>query len=213
VPHAVGFAWGAKMKKDKLATLCYLGDGATSEGAVHEGMNFAGVFKVPVVFVCENNQYAISVPRSHQCAAKTLAQKAIAYGIEGVQVDGNDLFAMYKVTQDALVKARKGIPTFIEAFTYRLADHTTSDDAKKYRTQKELDNWKKKDPISRVRLYMEKKKIWNKKEEGKLYERINKKINDAIKKFEALPKPDPKDMFNYLYEKPYPELEEQMRSL
>ena len=213
VAHAVGIAWASKMKKEKTVTLVYLGDGATSEGIVHEAMNFAGVFKVPVIFVCENNQWAISVPRSRQTASETLAQKAIAYGIEGIQVDGNDLFAMIKATQDAVKKAKSGKPVFIEAYTYRLTDHTTSDDAKKYRSNDEFKQWQAKDPISRVRLYMEKKKLWNKELEGQLYKRVQQQIDDAIKKFEALPKPNPEDMFDSMYATPLPEYEEQKRLL
>jgi len=207
--HAVGIAWAAKMKKEKSAVLCYLGDGATSEGIFHEAMNFAGVFKVPIVFVCENNQWAISVPRSKQTASETLAQKAIAYGINGIQVDGNDIFAMFLATRDALKNARAGKPTFIEAYTYRLTDHTTSDDAKKYRSDDELKQWQAKDPISRVRMYMEKKKLWDKDAEGKLYKKNQQLIDDAIKKLEAIPKPDPTEMFDNMYSKDIPEYEEQ----
>jgi len=213
VPHAVGFAWAAKLKKEKTVVLCYLGDGATSEGACHEAMNFAGVFKVPVIFVCENNQWAISVPRSHQTASETIAQKAIAYGIDGIQVDGNDLFAMTKATKDAISNAKKGTPTLIEAYTYRLGDHTTSDDAKKYRSDKELESWKKKDPITRVRLYLEKKKLWDKQQEGQLYKDVQKEVEDAVKLFEAQSKPDPNDIFDYMYAEHAPEFDEQRQVL
>src|SRR2546422_451500 len=119
-----------KLKGDKIAVMAYMGDGATSKGDFHEGLNFAGVFAVPVVFVCQNNQWAISVPLKRQTAAKTLAQKAIAYGFSGIQVDGNDPFAVYKATHEALDQARDGQgPTLIECVTYRLGDHTTADDA------------------------------------------------------------------------------------
>ena len=146
--HAVGAAMASNIKKEKTAFLTYLGDGATSEGDFHEAMNFAGVFNAPVVFICQNNQYAISVPREKQTRSKTLAQKAIAYGFQGIQVDGNDVFAVYKATKDALQKARsKKGPTFIECFTYRIGDHTTADDSSKYRTKKELEYWQKKDRV------------------------------------------------------------------
>ena len=130
IPIAVGAAWAAKLKADQIVVLCYMGDGATSKGDFHEGLNFAGVFTVPVVFVCQNNQWAISVPLKRQTAAKTLAQKAIAYGLPGVQVDGNDIFAVYRATHEAVNRARDGRgPTLVECVTYRLGDHTTADDA------------------------------------------------------------------------------------
>ena len=134
IPHAVGAAMAAKYRGDKIAVITYFGDGGTSEGDFHEGFNIAGVFKLPVVFICQNNQWAISVPREKQTASKTLAQKAFAYGFEGIQVDGNDVFAVYKATKEALEKAKKGNgPSFIECFTYRMSDHTTADDASRYR--------------------------------------------------------------------------------
>src|SRR5204863_369792 len=146
IPIAVGAAWAAKLKGDKIAVMAYMGDGATSKGDFHEGLNFAGVFAVPVVFVCQNNQWAISVPLKRQTAAKTLAQKAIAYGFSGIQVDGNDPFAVYKATHEALDQARDGQgPTLIECVTYRLGDHTTADDASRYRSRDEVEQWRKKD--------------------------------------------------------------------
>src|SRR5918996_5952909 len=130
IPIGAGVAWGAKYKGDNIAVLVFLGDGATSKGDFHEGLNAAGVFSLPVVFFCQNNQWAISVPLKRQTAAETLAQKAIAYGFPGIQVDGNDVFAVYSATDQALKRARAGQgPTFIEAVTYRIGDHTTADDA------------------------------------------------------------------------------------
>src|SRR3990172_4961654 len=144
--------WAAKLKKDPAVVLVYFGDGATSKGDFHEGLNIAGVFKVPVVFICQNNQWAISVPLKQQTAAETLAQKAIAYGFEGIQVDGNDVFSVYKATQEALDHARSGGgPTLIECLTYRMGDHTTADDAARYRNPEEVAEWKKKDPIERLK--------------------------------------------------------------
>src|SRR3989344_8083214 len=174
--HGCGIAYGMKFKKKKSAVVTYFGDGATSEGDFHEAMNFAGVFKAPCVFICQNNQYAISVPVEEQTASKTLAQKAIAYGFEGIKVDGNDVFAVYKASDYALKKARAGKgPTLIECFTYRMSDHTTADDAKKYRGEKEVEEWKKKDPISRSEKYLKAKKIIN-----------DKYIADVIKKAEKI---------------------------
>src|SRR5918995_95898 len=156
IPIAVGAAWAAKLNGKQSVVMVYLGDGATSKGDFHEGLNFAGVFAVPVVFVCQNNQWAISVPLKRQTAAKTLAQKAIAYGFPGVQVDGNDIFAVYRATSEALMRAREGGgPTFIECLTYRLGDHTTADDASRYRSREQVERWKRKDPVERLRKYME----------------------------------------------------------
>lgn len=211
IPHAVGFAWGLQMQKKKSAVICYLGDGATSKGDFHEGLNFAGVFHVPVVFICENNQYAISVPRSRQSAAATLAQKAISYGFEGVQVDGNDLFGMYRATREALENARKGKPTLIEAYTYRLGDHTTSDDASKYRAQAEVDLWKKKDPVDRLRKHMEAHGSWSAKEEQLLLKQVEKEVNDAVAKMEKIKPRAPLDIFSYQYAEMTPALKEQWK--
>ncbi|MBI2085401.1 MAG: thiamine pyrophosphate-dependent dehydrogenase E1 component subunit alpha [Candidatus Aenigmarchaeota archaeon] len=138
--HAAGIAMASKIMNDGIVSLVYFGDGATSEGDVNEAMNFAGVFKLPLVLVCVNNQWAISVPRKKQTAAQTIAQKAIAFGFNGIQVDGNDVFAVYKAVKDALEKARSGGgPTLIELFTYRIGDHTTADDAGKYREKTEVE--------------------------------------------------------------------------
>ncbi|MBR9699788.1 pyruvate dehydrogenase (acetyl-transferring) E1 component subunit alpha, partial [Candidatus Woesearchaeota archaeon] len=134
IPHAVGISWAAKLKKDPIASLVFFGDGASSEADFHEGLNFAGVFKTPTVFFCMNNQWAISTPRSVQTASRTIAQKALSYGFNGIQVDGNDIFAVHLATKEALENARKGIPTLIEAVTFRQGPHTTADDPKKYRT-------------------------------------------------------------------------------
>lgn len=200
IPHAVGLAWTELMKGTKNVAIVYFGDGATSKGDFHAGMNFAGVFKIPCLFFCQNNQWAISVPRSRQTASETIAQKAEAYGFEGVLVDGNDVFAVYKATQDALEKARAGKgPTLIEAYTYRLENHTTADDWKRYRSEEEFEAWKKKDPIVRLRKYMEKEKIWSEKEEKELQERAKAQVNEAVKKFESVPPPEKEEMFRYVY--------------
>ncbi|MDA8239656.1 MAG: pyruvate dehydrogenase (acetyl-transferring) E1 component subunit alpha [Nitrospiraceae bacterium] len=210
--HAVGAAIAAKYKGDKAATLAYFGDGGTSEGDFHEGMNFAGVFKAPVVFICQNNQWAISVPRAKQTAAKTIAQKAFAYGFEGVQVDGNDIFAVYKATKAAVDKARGGGgPTLIECHTYRMSDHTTADDASRYRTKDEVEAWKSKDPILRLKLYMEKKGLWN-EEYGKQVETdATAMVDEAVKKAEAVERPKPADMLTYTYKELTPRQVKQMR--
>ena len=188
VPHAVGFAWAAKIRGDKIAVLVYLGDGATSEGDVHEGMNFAGVFKVPAVLLIQNNQWAISLPRSKQTAAETLAQRAFSYGFEGLQVDGNDVFAVYKSTRDALEKAYQGLgPTLIECVTYRMADHTTSDDASRYRDPKEVEEWAKKDPIDRLRKYMKRVGIWSEEYEKRVKSKQMRRSGEPLKKLNSSP--------------------------
>ncbi len=200
IPHAVGAAMAAKYRKDKAAALAYFGDGGSSRGDFHEGLNMAGVFKLPVVFLCQNNQWAISVPRERQTASKTIAQKAIAYGFDGVQVDGNDVFAVYRATRDALVKAKSGGgPTLIECFTYRIANHTTSDDASRYRAKEELDAWKAKDPIKRLRLYLEKKGLWTDAFQKDIETRSKTAIDEAQKKAEAEAPPDPRDLFAFTY--------------
>jgi len=195
--HAAGYAWGLKLKKQNAVVLTDFGDGGTSTGDFHEAMNFAGVFKLPIILLCQNNQWAISVPVSKQTAADTIAQKAIAYGIKGIQVDGNDVFAMYKATTEAIADAQKGRPTLIEAHTYRMSDHTTSDDAARYRTEKELNEWRKKDPILRLRRYMERKKIWSEKEDAALRKALSMKVDLAVKEYEAIPRAPREDMFKY----------------
>ncbi|MEW6110084.1 MAG: pyruvate dehydrogenase (acetyl-transferring) E1 component subunit alpha [Nitrospirota bacterium] len=202
IPHAVGAAMGAKYKGDKIAVVTYFGDGGTSKGDFHEAFNMAGVYKLPVVFICQNNQWAISVPVERQTASKTLAQKAFAYGFEGIQVDGNDIFAVYKASREALEKARKGEgATFIECFTYRVSDHTTADDATRYRPKEEVDAWKAKDPILRLKLFMEKRGLWTEKYQKEVEESAKKTVDQAVKKEEAIQPPHAGDMFAYTYEK------------
>ena len=198
--HAVGYAWAAKIKKDNIVVVVFFGDGATSEGDFHEAMNFAGVFKLPVLFVCQNNQYAISVPRKLQSASETLAQKAIAYGFEGIQVDGNDVFSVYKAAKDSILEMKKGKgPYFIECITYRLGDHTTADDASKYRSQKELQEWMKKDPILRLKDYIIKNKYLSRLDEEKLHDKVKLKVEDVVKKAESIEAPNVEDIFKYTF--------------
>lgn len=196
IPHATGAAMAAKYRRDNHAVVTYFGDGATSKGDFHEGFNMAGVFKLPVVYICQNNQWAISVPREQQTAAATLAQKAYAYGFDGIQVDGNDIFAVYKATKDALVKARVGEgPTFIECFTYRMAHHTTADDSTRYRQEKEVELWKSKDPILRLKLFMQKRGLWSAEYQAEVDKKSKALIDEAVQRAEAAPPPKPEDMF------------------
>lgn len=214
IPHAVGAAMAAKYKKDRSAVICYFGDGGTSEGDFHEGMNMAGVFKLPVVFICQNNQWAISVPRERQTASKTLAQKAFAYGFEGIQVDGNDVFAVYKATKDALQKARdSGGPTLIECFTYRMSDHTTADDASRYRSKEDVEMWKPKDPVLRLKLFMEKKGLWTEQYQKDVEEKAKAIVDGAVKTAESIEPQNPKDMFKYTYGSQTPRQIKEMQEL
>lgn len=208
--HAVGYAWALKLQKKPDLTVSYFGDGATSTGDFYEAMNFAGVLKVPTIFFCQNNQWAISTPRSKQTAAKTLAQKALACGLPGIQVDGNDIFAVYAVMSEAAERARKGLgATLIEAVTYRFGNHTTADDAKKYRPQAEVDAMRKFDPMVRLKLLLQKKNAWDEKFEQEIVAKSEAKVRTAVEKAENSPKPKPEEIFDYLYEKPTPALEEQ----
>lgn len=212
--HAVGFALALKLQKKSEITISYFGDGATSTGDLYEAMNFAGVFKTQTIFLCQNNQWAISVPRKKQTAAETLAQKATACGFPGVQVDGNDIFAMYAATKEAADRGRRGEgPTFIEAVTYRFGNHTTSDDALKYRPREEVDFWRKRDPLLRMKLYLQKKNLWNEKWQTQIEEESREKILAATKIAEETPKPKPNEIFDYMYEKLTPALEEQKNYL
>jgi len=214
IPHAVGYAHAMKFLKMKAVSLVYFSDGATSKGDFHEALNWAGTFKLPVVFLCQNNQYAISMPVSKQTAAKTLAQKALAYGFRGIRVDGNDVFAVYSATTEALERARNGEgPTFIECLTYRLADHTTADDASRYRTKEEVESWKNKDPILRLKKWMIQENIWNETEEVASWRQAEENIAQAVKIAESALSPDPKDIFKYTYEKMTKNLEKQMKEV
>jgi pyruvate dehydrogenase E1 component alpha subunit len=210
IPHAVGAAMAAKIKKDGNVVMVYFSDGATSKGDFHEAMNFAGVFKSPVVFVCQNNQWAISIPVKKQTASETIAQKAQAYGFDGVLVDGNDVLAVYKATSEAVEKARRGEgPTLIECLTYRMSDHTTADDASKYRPEEELESWKKKDSIERFKKFLKAKGILSEESEKQISEKIAKQIDDIVKKAESEPPASPSDIFDYLYEKMPKELQDE----
>jgi pyruvate dehydrogenase E1 component alpha subunit len=200
IPHAMGIAWGLKLKNKKNVALCFFGDGATSEGDFHEALNFAGVMNAPAIFVCQNNQYAISLPVAKQTASKTLAQKAIDAGIEGIKIDGNDVLAMYSVVDYARNKAIAGKgPTLIEMFTYRMSDHTTADDASKYREEKEVKEWEKKDPIERFRKFLIKEKILTEKAEKEIMKEIEKEIEKEVVAAENTPQPTDEDMFKYVY--------------
>jgi pyruvate dehydrogenase E1 component alpha subunit len=212
--HAVGTAWAAKIRKDKIVTIAYFGDGATSKGDFHEAMNLAGVFKTPTIFFCQNNQFAFSVPRKIQTASETIAQKAIAYGMDGIQVDGNDLFAVYTITKEAADKARSGGgATLIEGVTYRFGPHTTADDPTKYRKEDEIEPWKQLDPLVRLRLYLKERGLWSDEVEKRVIEEAQKEIDQAVKEAEAVPVPELEEIFKYVYAELTPQLKEQMENL
>jgi len=196
LPHAVGIAYAAQYKGDGAVVMVYFGDGATSEGDFHEALNFAGVWHVPVVFICQNNQWAISVPLKKQTHSRTLAQKALAYGFPGLQVDGNDALAVHVASREATARARAGGgPTLIECVTYRLSVHTTADDPTKYRSEEEVRAWERKDPLTRFRAYLEKKGLL----EAGLEEAIDADIAEAVRRFEATPPADPLTAFDHLF--------------
>ena len=212
--HAVGAAWAAKLRGTKQITITYFGDGATSKGDFHEAMNFAGVFQTPTIFFCENNQFAISVPRPKQTHSETIAQKGIAYGIEGIQIDGMDIFAVYKATKEAVEKARAGKgPTLIEAFTYRLCDHSTSDDASRYRSKEEFESWMKKDSIDRLEKYMRKKNLLDDAYKDSVLKKSQEIIEKAVTEFEKIQAPDAKDMFTFVYAELTSQQKEEMEEL
>lgn len=198
IPHAVGAAMAARYRRDPVAVVAYFGDGATSKGDFHEGFNLAGVFKLPVVFICQNNQWAISIPLKGQTAATTLAQKALAYGFPGIQVDGNDVFAVYKATAEALARARSGGgPTFIECLTFRMADHTTADDAARYRNPEEVAAWRGRDPLLRLELFMAGKGLWDEAYGQKSKAAAEGAVAEAIEAMEAAPPPERAAMFEH----------------
>jgi 2-oxoisovalerate dehydrogenase E1 component alpha subunit len=198
--HAAGVGYAMKLRKEPRAVVCMLGDGATSKGDFYEGLNAAGVWHLPVVFVVTNNQWAISVPRKAQTAAQTLAQKAIAAGIPGTQVDGNDAIAVNHALREALAKARSGGgPALIEAVTYRLADHTTADDATRYRPPEELAEAWKREPVLRLRNYLSDVGAWNKAQEEALLKQCNDEVQAAAQAYLDTPPPPVEQMFDHLY--------------
>jgi len=204
LPHAVGLAYAAQYRGDDVVVMAYCGDGATSEGDFHEALNFAGVWHVPVVFVVQNNQWAISVPLKKQTHSRTLAQKALAYGFPGIQVDGNDVLAVYVASREAVERARGGSgPTLIECVTYRLGVHTTADDPTKYRSEEEVKAWEKKDPLTRFGVYLETKGLMD----PALEQEVDQEIARAVLAFEATPPVDPLAMFDHAYAERPPHLE------
>lgn len=200
--HATGAATAIKLRRQPRCVVTAIGDGGTSKGDFYEALNVAGAWQLPVVFVINNNQWAISVPRKAQTHAETLAQKAIAAGIPGEQVDGNDVIAMRYALDKALARARHDEgPSVIEALTYRLCDHTTADDAKRYCDLAELESKRTEDPIVRLRSYLTQQQVWNEAEETALTTRCNQAVEAAVARYLATPPQPPESMFDYLYAK------------
>ncbi len=198
--HAAGLAWSHKYRKENALACTFFGDGASSEGDFHEAANFAANLNLPVIFFCQNNGWAISTPTKKECSAPTVAQRGLAYGMECIQVDGNDIFAVVKVVREAAERARKERrPTFIEALTYRLGDHTTADDARRYRDEQELEQWKGRDPVIRLRKYLEDRKLWTEKKEKTLAEKAKAEVAAAVKRAEEIAAPQFADAFNDVY--------------
>jgi 2-oxoisovalerate dehydrogenase E1 component alpha subunit len=199
-PHAAGVAYAFKFRKEPRVAVCLIGDGAISKGDVYEAMNFAGVQRLPLVFVVNNNQWAISVPLRLQTACGTLAQKAIAAGFRGEQVDGNDVIAVRDAVEEAISGARSGDgPCLIEALTYRLGDHTTADDAARYRPPEEVQGRWKEEPIARLRAYLVNQKAWGKAEEEHLSAECQQRVEAAVERYLAAGPRAPETMFDHLY--------------
>jgi pyruvate dehydrogenase E1 component alpha subunit len=216
IPHAAGIAYGIKYRQAKQVVLTFFGDGATSEGDFHEGLNFAGVFQTPTIFLCQNNQWAISLPRDKQTKSKTLAQKALAYGLPGIQVDGNDIFAVYVAVQEAVERARGGDgATLIECVTYRLSFHTTADDPTRYRSEAVVKAWQKRDPLPRLQKYLIDQGLLSKQRLAALEDDIRADIDQAWQEAQEQMEQmgDPLDIFDHVYAELPPYLEEQRQSL
>ena len=214
ITQAVGFAWAARIKREELAVLAYFGDGATSSNDFHNGLNFAGVFKAPVVLFCRNNGWAQSCPTERQTGSETFAEKGIAYGIPGVRVDGNDLLAVVKVTRDAVARAARGEgPTLIEALTYRMGAHSTSDDPRAHRSESSLDAWRELDPILRLRRHLARIQPWTDASEEAVEAEIDAQLKAAVAVAETTREPSLDSMFDDVFAAPPWHLVEQREAL
>ena len=212
--HGTGVGLSLKLRDEDAVAVTFGGDGSTSEGDFHEAVNCAGVFGTKTVFVIQNNQWAISVPLHRQTAAETLAQKAHAYGIPGIQVDGNDVFAVYAAATEAIERTRRGEgPSLIEAVTYRLGDHTTADDASRYRPEEEVEEWEGRDPILRLRRYLVEQGLWDDDQETVLLEEAASWVDGQVKALEEMEPQAPEEIFTSMYAALPPHVVEQMQSL
>jgi pyruvate dehydrogenase E1 component alpha subunit len=209
--HGVGIAFAQRYLETDRVVITYLGDGGTSEGDFHEAMNFAGNWNIGVIFFVQNNQYAISLPRSKQTATKTIAEKAFAYGFEGLQVDGNDVLAVFAAVRLAAQKARTGGgPTLIEGVTYRIAPHTTSDDPNRYRDPAEVEVWKKRDPIIRLERLLQERGLMSDEDAARIAAGAQEEARAQFREAESVPDPDVEETFRYMYERMPPQLEQQL---
>jgi len=202
--HATGLGYAIRYRGTNEIVMTYFGDGATSEGDFHEGLNCAAVYQAPVVFICQNNQWAISVPLKQQTHSKTIAQKALAYGMPGIQVDGNDVLAVYVAAKEAAERARNGGgPTLIECVTYRVMMHTTADDPSRYRGEEEVESWRKKDPLTRFTLYLQNKGLLDEEQQKEMENLVLSQIQQGVENAEEQMKSlgEPLKMFDHLYEK------------
>src|SRR5438270_2584858 len=210
LPQAVGAAMAARIRGDRTVVAAYMGDGATSSADFHVAMNFAGVFKPPVVFVCQNNHWAISVPTSKQTASESIAVKAVAYGFPGAKVDGTDAVAVYGAMKEAVARARAGGgPTLVECETYRIGAHSSSDDPTRYRDEREVEQWKKRDPLELMRARLSGWGLWTARDEDELRAKVLEEVNAAIAEAEQKPDPPRESLFDDVYLNPPWSLREQ----
>lgn len=213
VPQATGIAWGLKLQGSDAVVVTFFGDGASSEGDIHESMNLAGITKAPVIFFLQNNGWAISTPREIQTAARSFSERALGYGIHGVTVDGNDLFAVHEITAQAVARARSGEgPTLIESVTYRTAAHNTADDPSRYIDNDELAKWVAKDPIERVENYLRKIGLWDEEQAQELRQRCADEIEQAMSIARNTPLASAEALFDYVYADPPPRVEQQRKA-
>ncbi|MBI4575294.1 MAG: pyruvate dehydrogenase (acetyl-transferring) E1 component subunit alpha [Planctomycetes bacterium] len=214
IVQATGCAMAMRARGRDQVAMTWFGDGATSSNDFHVGLNFAGVYRAPVVFFCQNNGWAITLPVDRQTASTTLAVKAKAYGLPGVRVDGNDVRAVVTAARDAVDRARAGGgPTLIEAVTYRMGPHSTSDDPRRYRTEAECETWARRDPLERLRHDLEGQGAWTQAQEDEVRAAARDEVNTAVAEAEAAPSPDPRDLFEEVYAELPWNLEEQRRGL
>ena len=212
LPHAVGLAHAARLRGDDVVALALVGDGGTSEGDFHEALTFAGVRRAPVVFLVQNNGYAISVPLDQQCAAPKLAHKGVGYGVRSTRVDGNDVLAVHTVLAEAVARARAGGgPTLVEALTYRMDAHTNADDASRYRTQEEVDRWREHDPLLLMRLHLRQAGLLDDRTEQALDAEAEQLAEQLRTRLGVDPTLDPLELFAHVYHRPTPQLEQQRR--
>lgn len=202
ITHAAGFGWAARLSGDDRVGLVYFGEGATSSSDFHSGLNFAGVFRLPCVFLCRNNGWAISTPAEKQTASRTFAEKGHSYGVPGIRVDGNDVLAVISVTRRAVARAAAGLgATLIEAVTYRMGGHTTSDDPDRYRGAKDMEPWRGVDPIVRLKDFLVARGHWSAGLEAELSADIDRRFREAVAMAESAPMPPLESMFDDVYEK------------